>query len=527
MGPARVTPRSQLIFLCLLPGLLSGAHPPAPRRLVVLLVIDQLRPDYLERYRAQWTGGFARILREAAYFPRGMQDHALTETAPGHATLLSGRYPGHVGIVSNNRGVLDPAFPVLGAQGEPGASPLRFRGTTLYDWMRAADPGARLLAVSKKDRGAMLPVGRARGPVFWYVDGRFTTSRYYADSLPTWVTAYNARQGAQHLAGKAWTLLLDDSAYQEADSMPFENNGRDVAFPHRMATDPDSAAHRLPRYPWMDSLTLDFAEDGAGWLGLGRRNRPDLLVISLSTTDYVGHEFGPDSREMHDHLLRLDRWLGAFFDSLTTLVPWDQTLLVLTADHGVVAFPELARARGRQAGRVSLQALLRSAVASLQTRYGETFSFEFDAGLLSADLGRLRARGVRVDSLAQALAVAAKTQPGVIRTYTAKSLAAAPSTDMHAARWRRSLPADYGWLFCAALEPGYIWASASGETTHGTTNPDDVDVPIAFLGGGIHPGVYRRPIPTVDIAPTLAALLQLTPAEPLDGRVLPEVSGRR
>ena len=176
MGLARVTPRSQLMLLCLLPGLFSGAHPPPPR-LVVLLVIDQLRPDYLERYRAQWTGGFARLLREAAYFPLGMQDHALTETAPGHATLLSGREPGHVGIVSNNRGVLDPAFPVLGAKDEPGASPLRFRGTTLYDWMRAADPGVRLLAVSKKDRAAILPVGRARGPVFWYVDGRFKIGR--------------------------------------------------------------------------------------------------------------------------------------------------------------------------------------------------------------------------------------------------------------------------------------------------------------------------------------------------------------
>ncbi len=524
MRLARIPPRSQfLFFCCLLPGLLSGVRRPLPHRLVVLLVIDQLRPDYLERYRAQWTGGFARLLREAAYFPTGMQDHALTETAPGHATLLSGRDPGHAGIVSNSRGVNDPAFPVLGAKGEPGASPLRFRGTTLYDWMRASDPAARLLAVSGKDRGAILPVGRARGPVYWYVDGRFTTSRYYADSLPAWVTAYNARQGPRHLAGKAWTLLLPASTYREPDAMAFENGGRDVTFPHRLPGTPDSAAHWLPRYPWMDSLTLDFAVDGVARLGLGRRNDPDLLVISLSATDHIGHEFGPDSREIHDHLLRLDRWLGLFLDSLATLVPWDQTVLVLTADHGVVSFPELALAQGRRAGRVSLEAVLRPAVASLQVRFGETFSMEFNAGLLSADLGRLRARGVNVDSLAEALAVAARAQPGVTQAYTARSLAGAPRTDPHAARWRRSLPMDYGWLFCAVLEPGYIWATEPGWTTHGTTNPDDVNVPIAFFGGGIRPGVYRRPVPTVDIAPTLAALLHLTPAEPLDGRALPEV----
>src|SRR4029077_11609804 len=138
---------------------------------------------------------------------RGRQDHASTETAPGHSTMLSGREPASTGIVLNSRGVPDPQSPVLGMTDPVGASPRRFQGSTLYDWMLARDPKARVLSVSRKDRGAILPVGRARGDVYWYAGGQFTTSRYYADTLPAWVRAFNARGGVARLAGTSWTLL--------------------------------------------------------------------------------------------------------------------------------------------------------------------------------------------------------------------------------------------------------------------------------------------------------------------------------
>ena len=176
--------------LLLLAGLAIG---PAPKpRLVVVITVDQLRPDYLDRYRAQLDGGLAWLLRGGAYFADAYQDHAVTETAPGHATVLSGRWPAHTGIIGNVRGVLDSTARLIGVPG-PGASPARFRGTALFDWLKAADPRARALSVSRKDRGAILPIGRARENVYWYQSGFFTTSRYYADSLPTWVAAFTAR----------------------------------------------------------------------------------------------------------------------------------------------------------------------------------------------------------------------------------------------------------------------------------------------------------------------------------------------
>jgi len=172
--------------------LLAGVGPaPAPKpRLVVVITVDQLRPDYLERYRPQLKGGFAMLLKEGAFFSDAYQDHAVTETAPGHSTILSGRWPAHTGITRNIAGVQDPAARLIGVNG-PGASPTRFRGSEFFDWLKAADPGARALSISGKDRGAILPIGRAKEQVYWYVGGYFTTSRYYADSLPTWVRALN------------------------------------------------------------------------------------------------------------------------------------------------------------------------------------------------------------------------------------------------------------------------------------------------------------------------------------------------
>lgn len=496
--------------------------------LVVVIAVDQLRPDYLRTYDRQFSGGFRRLLDGAVLYQRGQQYHAITETAPGHATMLSGRMPSSTGIVNNENGVEDKHAPVLGNAGVPGASPRRFRGTTLYDWMLAGDPGVRQLAVARKDRGAILMTGRARGHVYWFDDGRFSTSGYYAASLPRWVEAFNARRSAERLAGSVWRPLQPDSWYRERDDQPFEHGGNDFTFPHRLPATAAETARLLRHYPWMDSLTAEFALEGVRQLGLGRRSRPDLLTVSFSTTDAVGHDYGPDSRELHDHLLRLDRWLGEFLDSLSVLVPAERTIVALTADHGVQSMPEWTRANGRpEVRRIWLGDLADAAGTTLQRRYRMDFELVFDSGLLSADTLALRARGISVDSLASALAAAARTREGVRRVYTPASLRAAPAGDEAATLWKNQLPEGFGWLLSAAIEPGYVWSPARKIAEHGSTAELDVNVPIAFLGPGLRPARVQRPVRTVDIAPTLAALLGIRPTEPLDGQILPEVVGRR
>jgi predicted AlkP superfamily pyrophosphatase or phosphodiesterase len=488
--------------------------------LVVVIAVDQLRPDYLRTFDRQFTGGFRRLIDHAALFERGQQFHAITETAPGHSTILSGREPYRTGIVNNTHGVGDAAAPVLGNPDAPGASPRRFLGTTLLDWMLAKDPAVRQLAVSRKDRGAILMVGRAKGQVYWFGDGRFSTSLYYADKLPGWVERFNARRSAERLAGTRWNLLLPPSSYPERDDPPYERGGKDNRFPHRLPASAEETALEFGDYPWMDSLTAEFALEGVRRLGLGKRGKPDLLTVSFSTTDNVGHEYGPGSRELHDHLLRLDRWLGKFLDSLGVLVPADSTLIVLTADHGVQPLPRPAR-------RISLGDLASAAGTELSRRYRMDFNLVFDSGLLSADTTAMSARGLNVDSVAAAVATAAR-RPGVLRVYTPKTLGAAPDSDREASLWRNQLPPGFGWLLLAAIEPGYVWSAPDRTAAeHGSTAELDVTVPVAFMGKGIRGARITRPVRTVDIAPTLAVLLGLAPTERLDGQVLAEVTNAR
>ncbi len=484
-------------------------------------MIDQLRPDYLDRWRPQFSGGLAWLLREGVFYVNGEQDHAITQTAAGHATTLSGRTPASTGIISNDLGVPDPSSPLVNSTG-PGASPHRFRGTTLADWMRSRSPATRVLSISRKDRGAIMPIGRARLPVYWYSRGAFTTSRYYADSLPSWLSAWNARQPAVRLAGHSWQLSRPAADYPEVDDRPYERGGDRYSFPHVLSTDPLVAAVELEGHTLMDSLTLDVAWAGIRANRLGLDDVTDLLAVSLSATDNIGHRYGPGSREVHDHLLNVDRWLGLFFDSLATRVPLDRVVISLTADHGVTEYPEAGAG-----GWTSLSAEVRSLNAWARDTLGTNASAVAYSGLVLARTGDLAKRGVDIDSLASAIAARLRRLPGVQTVYTPRTLGAARASDGEAGRWRRQLPADSEWLVAASLKPGWIWGRPGGEAGHGTTNVDDRRVPIIFRVPGVSPARVGRVVRTIDIGPTFAALLGVTPLERVEGVALPEVLPKR
>lgn len=493
--------------------------------LVVHITADQFRADYLQRWRSQLSGGLARLLRTGAVFTDAYQDHAMTETAPGHATVLSGRNPHSTGILRNDEGVPDTSAMgrLLGVAG-PGASPWRFRGTELFDWIAARYPNARALSVSRKDRGAILPVGRSRQQVYWYVRGTFTTSRYYADSLPEWVKAFDAHIASAYTPPRAWDLLLPAQAYAEPDSEPYESAGRSFMFPHVLPSDSAAAATAIMGTPFMDSLTLAFALDGVNALGLGKGPQPDLLAISLSTTDAIGHAYGPDSREIHDQVLRLDRYLGAFLDSLQRLRDPRRIVISLTADHGVTPYPEWSRAHGYpEARRVAYDSLLRATRAALVDRAGPGGWIRYvDVGAIALDRAGLAARGVDVDSAVADLAAAWRRLPGVQRVDTRRTLAAADTVaDPIARRWRNFLAPDAPVELMITLQPKDIWAG-SRSAEHGQPSDDDAHVALVIAGPGVRPGQYARRVSVVDLAPTLARLLGVRPLEKVDGRVLRE-----
>lgn len=507
-----------------------SAQPPAKPTLVVFITVDQLASDYLVRYGGNMRAGLARLRDEGATWIHGVHDHAITETAPGHASTMSGRFPVHTGISSNSQGVNTTDAPLLTGR-DIGASPFRFRGTTLYDWMKAADPATRVLSVSRKDRGAILPIGRAKVDVYWWVSqGSFTTSRYYRDTLPAWVRAFNNRRIAQSYAGKAWVPLLPDDRYAEPDTVPIEAGGRDYTFPHVLPSAAEDAASAFSQFPWMDSVTLAFAFEGMRRLELGASTaRTDLLAVSLSTTDAVGHRYGPDSKEIHDHLLRLDRYLGAFLDSLFAQRDERRIVIALTADHGVSPYPDLRSPwyPNHAAQRVDQSRAWRLVRERLRAAGIDTAAVGYDDGFRVLDPGAFRRANAEPDSFAAVWVREMRRTNGVQRAALLSELAKADTvTDYVARRWLHMLPTDGEVRAVSTHTPYSYWAGVD-YATHGQAHDADARVPIIFWGPGIAPGQRGTEARVVDMAPTLAAYLGIRPLEPLDGRVLPLTAARR
>jgi arylsulfatase A-like enzyme len=492
----------------------------AQPKLIVLITIDQMRADYLDKWASQFTGGLARLTKNGAVFTNAFQDHANTETAPGHSTLLSGREPYRTGIVFNAEGVPDPNAPIIGGDG-PGASPFRFRGTTLFDWLKYRDSHSRALSVSRKDRGAILPIGKSKEAVFWYQsDGRFSTSTYYADRLPDWVNKFNDRHIPESYAGKAWTPLLDLSAYPEPDTVAIEDMGREPAFPHVLSRDVDAAMRDLAAFPWMDDITVQFALEGVNAMRLGAGRSTDLLSVSLSSTDAVGHRFGMASRELHDQILRVDRAVGVLIDSLYKLRDSSTIVFALTADHGVTMPPELAKAGdGPPPVRVNLTPLAEEFQASLASRVNTDSAFAWEDAVLMLTRSRLTRNRINPDSLARAFADSAKRQPGVMRADLFKDILSADTTkDPIARRWRHSIPPDWPVAVVVTLNHGSVWGSTPG--VHGSPWDDDCHVPLVFYGPWIKAGRFDELARTVDIAPTFAEMAGVKPSEEIDGHAL-------
>jgi predicted AlkP superfamily pyrophosphatase or phosphodiesterase len=501
------------------PTLAIPGQPEKPR-LVVLITIDQFRADYLTRYGAQLQGGLARLARTGASFTDAHHDHAITETAPGHATLLSGRFPRSTGIMMNAIGVEDETAPLVAGGYGPGASPARFRGTTLVDWMTAADRRTRTLSVSMKDRGAILPVGRAKTEVYWYsIDGRFLTSTYYRKALPDWVNAFNERQMVASFAGKPWALLLPDSAYAEKDSVAIEMNGRGVTFPHVLTDDVLDAGANIRITPFIDDMVLAFALHGLESLKLGTGPQTDLLALSLSATDVIGHNFGPDSREMHDQVLRVDRAVGTFLDSLYKLRDSSSITVVFTSDHGVGTIPELAPASMQPPPRrVSLAPIVPALRAKLRELKADTFAIETDVNIVLADRRAFR-KAADFETAMTFFLEQIRTVPGVARVDRFRALLADTASDVIARRWAHQFPATSNVEAVITLDPLSTWGG--NIASHGSPRDYDSHVPLIFSGFGVAPGARTQFVRTVDLAPTLAQLLGVKPQEPTDGVALP------
>ena len=503
---------------------LGGSAAVAPT-LLVFITVDQLRGDMLARYASDMRAGYGRLMREGAWFVNAFQDHSITETAPGHASTMSGRFPRSTGIASNSAGVVDPKYQLLAAfPNEIGASPDRFQGTTIFDWLHARDGRTRALSVSAKDRGAILTVGNAKQEVYWYSNlGTFTTSTYYADTMPAWVHEFNARRIPYSFAGGAWRLSRDTGSYAMPDAVAYESRGQNFVFPHAFPADTIRAANMLRATPYMDSVTALFALAGVRQMGLGRGPHTDILAVSFSATDYVGHGYGPDSREAYENQLRLDETIGWFLDSLSASRGASSMLVVLTADHGVQPIPELARERGEATANQGLRVSLRTIVSGVRGRLFaagvDSAALYYDGEHVAVDRATLRRARLDADSVLSDFAAQARAVPGIARVDRPRDLRRAdPALDPIARRWAHQLPEDSPMDLVITLTRYSLWSSIPA--SHGSPYDHDAHVPVIFYGPSVRAGRYTQFARVVDIAPTLAAILGVRPLERLDGVVL-------
>lgn len=523
------------------PAAPGPAAEPARPRLLVFVSVDQMRSDYLERFRDLYSGGLRRLWSEAAIFTEARYRHANNETGPGHSVMLSGRDPRSSGIVANDwydstlkrvvNVVDDPAQRPLGGAGRA-ASPAHFLGFTLGDVLKAAVPEARVVAASLKDRSAVLLGGRRADAAYWFesLEGRFITSTYYAREAPAWLAAWNARRLPDAFAGRRWERLLPDAGEYDRragpDAVPSERAGVQIAFPHAMPAEPGRVLfEELRRAPFGDELTLDFALAAMEAHGLGRGPATDLLAVSFSATDGVGHSYGPDSHELMDHLLRLDRTLGRLFEALDRRVGRGGWLLGMSADHGVLPLVERLQERGTAARRFPSQQLASAVDGALKARFpgANGLIAHRDGADVYLDLDAIERQGLRRSAVEAAVREGLLGSGVVDHVYSHAELSGdAPADDPDFELFSRAFFAPRSPHLISRLKPHVYLSSYPGGTGHGTHHGYDRHVPVVLMGPGVKPGRQTAECGPEDIAPTLARLLRLDYPMQDAGRVLAE-----
>ncbi|HRN52855.1 MAG TPA: alkaline phosphatase family protein, partial [Gemmatimonadaceae bacterium] len=365
-------------------------------------------------------------------------------------------------------------------------------------------------------------------PVFWYAQrsGKFTTSSYYADTLPRWVRAFNEEDHAgTKYAGRVWEPLLSLDNYPEPDSVQAESAGQEPAFPHKLPDDFELARNAIIGQPWMDQMTLDFAWRGLRAMDLGgSASRTDLLAVSLSTLDAIGHRWGPDSREVHDHMIRIDRMLGAFIDSVYALRGRENVVITLTADHGVAPIPEVRSTWGdnSRASRLSsrdLEPVIAGVAPTIQRLRLDPTAFNLDWGVLEVDRSKVEGKAAEVREVAREFARLARRVRGIQRVDVIDDIVRADTVrDAYARRWLHMFRPGGEAIAAITMEP--YWLYGTSIATHGSPHDYDAKVPVLFAGAAFRPGRDSSAARVVDMAPTLAYLLGVPPLEKLDGIVL-------
>lgn len=527
--PARTIARMllcALTYASLASQVFASAYNGHPK-LVVIIIIDQFRGDYLERYRDQFVeGGFRLFLDRGAYFTDCQYDYANTRTAPGHATLLTGTYSNGHGIIANEwwdprkkrvvTSVEDDGTKLIGIPGDiKGASPRNLMASTLGDELKLATGGkSRVFGIALKDRAAILPAGWSGDAAYWIdqKSGQWVTSTYYRSELPKWAADFNA----SNRTSKYW-----DRDWRDADG----NVLRSTA--HRNPKDGSEASFYevVGSTPFANDYEFEFAKELVLYeqLGTGATDT-DLLTISLSANDILGHRVGPDAPEMRAMALALDKELADFFNFLGHQVGLANVWVALSADHGVAPLPSVASKLRVPAEGLNTDDLKKQLNKTLSSKFGATKASDFmsslDYPMIWLNEEAFSAAHVKEEDAERAMGEALK-QAGLRGYFTRSQLAggAVPDTEL-GHRYLNSYSPTGGWYVMAIPAP-YTIGSIKG-TDHSSPYSYDTHVPLAFYGLPFQLGAFRTHAEPVDLATTFASLLGINMPTHAVGRVLTE-----
>lgn len=532
-------------------------------RLVLFIAVDQFRYDYVERFGDLFgPNGLRRLMRDGASWANANYDHVPTETAPGHATMMTGAWPSETGVIGNEwyernakgdggRRVLntqdDNARVLGGGDGELGVSPRRLVASTVGDELRLASAGrSKVIGISSKDRGAMMPAGRHATAAYWMsaLNGAMVSSSYYFDQLPAWVTRFNSQRPspADKYFGARWERLAPEAEYTRragADDAPWEKgtDGKTAnTFPHVVtggAERPNKAFYaELPYSPFANDILVDFAKEAITNESLGADSDTDVLSVSFSANDYIGHRYGPYSHEAMDAVLRVDRQIGALLDFVDSRVGLRNTLVAFTADHGVAPIPEQSAALKLPGVRVSQEEIRAKVREALSQRLApgdsagraDDYLLEYTPknGNVYLNLEALRRDRVSRADAERAACEGALRAEGMARCFTRTQLerGAISPNDAVARRVLHGFHMLRSGDVVIVPQPFVLVVTYTAD--HYSPYSYDTHVPLMIMGAGVAPGRYAEAATPADIAPTLSALLRAETPSNSVGRVLIE-----
>ena len=503
---------------------------PLRPKLVVGIVVDQMRWDYLYRYANRYgSGGFNRMLREGFTCENTQIPYVPTVTAAGHTSIYTGSVPSVHGIAGNDFIIQatgktlycteDNTVQGVGVKGSAGQmSPRNLLSTTITDELKlATNFRSKVIGIAMKDRGGILPAGHTGNAAYWYDDseGSWITSTYYMPQLPNWVQDFNQLKLAEKYIKQDWNTLYPINTYSQstADETPYEGKlrGEDKPiFPHLTSKMLNGNFNALRLSPYGNSLTLDFAKAAIKNERLGQGKETDFLAVSLSSTDYIGHQFGVNAVETEDTYLRLDKDLESFFNTLDQTIGKGQYTVFLSADHGAAHNPQFLKDQKIPADLWNGGSILKGLNEKLSQQFKqEKLVLGFNNYQVNFNYFLIDQSNIDINQLKDAAINFLNNQEGVAYALDMDKASIASVPDAIKSKIINGYNRQRSGAIQILLNPGLFQGSSKTGTTHGTWNPYDTHIPLVFMGWGIKQGSTNRLTSMADIAPTLAALLHI------------------